>query len=155
MTAFRKQAARAKPKKIPKRARRPLVLSEHEISKSHSLLIDPAGLILFAMLAGGDYDTKGLPGCGPSVTMLAVKQGLGCSLCACRDQRECSTWDAQLADFLRTTFSGRSISVPAGFPDFKTLQKYRSPEVSSEDALRKKERDSTSTTYARYRSSSF
>jgi Holliday junction resolvase YEN1 len=37
------------------------------------LSIDPAGLVLFAMLAGGDYDTKGLPGCGPSVTMLAVK----------------------------------------------------------------------------------
>jgi Holliday junction resolvase YEN1 len=50
------------------------------------LSIDSKGLVLFAMLAGGDYDTKGLPGCGPSVTMQVVKQGLGCSLCVCCDQ---------------------------------------------------------------------
>lgn len=36
------------------------------------LQIDREGLVLFAMLVGGDYDAKGLPGCGQKIAMKAV-----------------------------------------------------------------------------------
>lgn len=99
------------------------------------LAIDREGLVLFAMLVGGDYDTKGLPGCGPSIALQAVGQGIGQSLCLCQSQRDCSTWSMQLAEFLRTNSRGRSLDVPMAFPDFKTLQKYYSPKVSSDEVL--------------------
>jgi Holliday junction resolvase YEN1 len=100
------------------------------------LAIDCESLVPFAMLVGGDYDTKGLPSCGPKVAMRAVAQGLGRSLCLCRSQRDCDTWSMQLADFLRTTSRGQSIDVPLNSPDFKTLQKYYNPKVSADEVLR-------------------
>ncbi|THY72605.1 hypothetical protein D6C87_02468 [Aureobasidium pullulans] len=35
--------------------------------------INRQGLILFALLSGGDYDTKGLPGCGPMAALEAAQ----------------------------------------------------------------------------------
>ncbi|KAF2825978.1 hypothetical protein CC86DRAFT_37249 [Ophiobolus disseminans] len=102
--------------------------------KTH-LQIDRQALVLFAMLVGGDYDEKGLPGCGPSLAMKAVKKGLGPSLCMCRNQRECDVWALQLDEFLRTS-GGRNTALPIGFPAFKTLVKYNSPKVSSDETLR-------------------
>lgn len=93
------------------------------------------GFVLFAMLVGGDYDTKGLPGCGPRIAMKAVQQGLGHTLCACRSQEDCDTWGLQLDACLRTS-GGRGINVPFGFPDFKTLIKYNSPKVTGDETLK-------------------
>ncbi|KAH7384236.1 hypothetical protein DE146DRAFT_769964 [Phaeosphaeria sp. MPI-PUGE-AT-0046c] len=76
------------------------------------LQIDREGLVLFAMLVGGDYDTKGLPGCGPKIAMIAVQRGLGQTLCACRNQRDCDTWS-----------------------HFKTLVKYNTPKVTPDHLL--------------------
>jgi Holliday junction resolvase YEN1 len=81
--------------------------------------IDPEGLVRFLILVRGDYDTEGLPGCGPSVAMRALEQGLGRSLCQCQDQRDCGAWGVRLADFLRTTPHGRSVTVPMNFTDLK------------------------------------
>jgi Holliday junction resolvase YEN1 len=97
--------------------------------------LDREGLVLFAMLAGGDYDEKGLTQCGPSTALAAVKKGLGQSLCACRNQRDCNAWSAELAMFFLTVPRARSIIVPPGFPDYKTLVKYHCPKVSSDEDL--------------------
>ncbi|KAF1846993.1 uncharacterized protein K460DRAFT_352184 [Cucurbitaria berberidis CBS 394.84] len=102
--------------------------------------LDREGLVLFAMLSGGDYQTSGLPGCGTATAMHAVKMGLGRALCSCRNQRDCSVWSAQLAEFLRTTPRAKHIFVPANFPDFKILQKYYNPKVSSDEVLRSSSR---------------
>ncbi|KAF1921501.1 hypothetical protein BDU57DRAFT_51319 [Ampelomyces quisqualis] len=101
--------------------------------KAH-LKIDREGLVLFAMLAGGDYDTKGLPGCGPRIAMKAVKQGLGHALCVCRSQRDCDMWSIALAECLNSN-GGRGTSIPIGFPDYKTLVKYNSPKVTNDITL--------------------
>ncbi|CAN9268483.1 unnamed protein product [Alternaria alternata] len=102
--------------------------------------LDRDGLVLFAMLVGGDYDVKGLPQCGPSLALQAVKQGLGRRLVACRDQMECGLWAVELAMFLEKTARGRSIDIPLGFPDFRTLQKYYNPKVTSDEDLLNKSR---------------
>jgi Holliday junction resolvase YEN1 len=96
-----------------------------------NLHLDREALVLFAMLVGGDYDTQGLPGCGPSMAMKAVRKGLGQSLCESRNQRDCDEWSMCLAECLP-----RSIAVPTGFPDFKTLVKYNSPKVTADEVLR-------------------
>jgi Holliday junction resolvase YEN1 len=98
------------------------------------LQIDREGLILFAMLVGGDYDTKGLPGCGPSMALRMIKKGLGQSLCACSSQRDCDNWSIRMAEGLQSS-GGRAIDIPPRFPDFKTLVKYNSPKVTGDDAL--------------------
>jgi Holliday junction resolvase YEN1 len=72
-----------------------------------------------------------LPGCGPSAAMKVVRKNLGRSLCECRNQRECDAWSMSLADFLP-----RGLTIPVGFPDFKTLVKYNSPKVTADEALR-------------------
>jgi Holliday junction resolvase YEN1 len=96
--------------------------------------LDREGLVLFAMLVGGDYD-KGLLNCGRETALRAVKQGLGQSLCACRSQRDCSLWSGELTMFLQSTPLGRRITIPPTYPDYKTLQKYYHPKVSSDEEL--------------------
>jgi Holliday junction resolvase YEN1 len=99
------------------------------------LQIDREGLVLFAMLVGGDYDTTGLPGCGPSMALKAIRKGLGQTLCVCRSQRDCDIWRTQLIECL-PRYGGRGSTVPIGFPDYKTLMKYNSPKVTGDEALK-------------------
>ncbi|KAL6151796.1 hypothetical protein ACJBU6_09740 [Exserohilum turcicum] len=104
-----------------------------DLKQRHGL--DREGYVLFAMLVGGDYDERGLPQCGPGIALQAVRRGLGKSLCACRDQRECDLWSEELAAFLHSTPRGRAIPVPPLFPDYKILKKYYSPKVTSDVEL--------------------
>ncbi|KAH7083689.1 PIN domain-like protein [Paraphoma chrysanthemicola] len=106
-----------------------------EKNKKTARVIDREALVLFAMLVGGDYDTKGLPGCGPSIAMKILKSGLGKSLCKCRSQVECNAWSQKLQKAFDTS-GARSIQVPAGFPEFKPLQKYNNPKVTSDSVLK-------------------
>jgi Holliday junction resolvase YEN1 len=106
------------------------VVRASEIREAHGL--DRDGLVLFAMLKGGDYDTKGLPGCGEAATMRAVKAGLGRSLCNCRTKADCMAWRENLVSFFSRS---RSIVVPPNFPEIKTLNKYNKPTVSTDEEL--------------------
>ncbi|KAF1830088.1 hypothetical protein BDW02DRAFT_116872 [Decorospora gaudefroyi] len=115
-----------------KNAKYARVVKARDMQEKYGL--DREGLVLFAMLVGGDYD-KGLPQCGPSTAIQAAKRGLGRSLCACRSQGDCDLWTVELAVFLQTTSRGRSIPIPPAFPDYKTLKKYYSPKVSSDEQL--------------------
>ncbi|KAF5846475.1 hypothetical protein GGP41_003853 [Bipolaris sorokiniana] len=97
--------------------------------------LDREGLVLFAMLVGGDYDQQGLPQCGPGIALQVVKEGLGRSLCECRNQFDCQLWSKELAQFLNTFTRGRSIPVPSMFPDYDILKKYYRPKVTSDQEL--------------------
>lgn len=108
------------------------IVRAHDLKKN--LQIDREGLVLFAMLVGGDYDAQGLPGCGPKIAIEAVQRGLGQTLCACRNQRDCDAWSRELDTCLRTS-GGRHIPIPFGFPDFKTLVKYDTPKVTPDQIL--------------------
>lgn len=104
------------------------------------LNLDREGLVLFAMLVGGDYHPTGLPGCGAGIALAAVREGnLAHALCLCRNQRDCADWSIRLAGFLQTKPRARNLRIPAGFPDFKILQKYYKPKVTSDELLQRNE----------------
>ena len=93
-------------------------------------------LVLFAMLVGGDYDTVGLRGCGAGMALRAAKnKQLVRSLVSCKDQEDCNVWSRYLAEWFRTIPRGGTISVPQDYPNFKILQKYYKPKVSSDEKL--------------------
>jgi Holliday junction resolvase YEN1 len=103
------------------------------------LNLDREGLVLFAMLVGGDYHPTGLPGCGAGIALSAAKEGsLAQALCLCRNQRDCLDWSLLLAAFLQTKSRARSLRIPANFPDYKILQKYYRPKVTSDELLKGK-----------------
>jgi Holliday junction resolvase YEN1 len=98
--------------------------------------LTPEALVLFAMLSGGDYDPTGLRGCGVATALRAARnEQLVCSLVSCQNQRDCSTWSGYLAAWLRTAPRGGMICVPGDYPNYKILQKYYKPKVSSDEAL--------------------
>ncbi|TIA49060.1 hypothetical protein D6C83_04931, partial [Aureobasidium pullulans] len=94
--------------------------------------INRQGLILFALLSGGDYDTKGLPGCGPMAALEAAQFDngrLGKILCETPlRQLHCFT------ESLRTYFQmpgSRNVYVPPGYPRDLHVKNYREPKVST------------------------
>jgi Holliday junction resolvase YEN1 len=92
--------------------------------------------VLFAMLAGGDYNETGLRGCGAATALSAARDGqLAQSLCLCRNQRDCVEWSFRLAAFLHAKPRTRNLHIPADFPDFKILQKYYRPKVTNNEPL--------------------
>ncbi|KAF3053788.1 hypothetical protein E8E11_007057 [Didymella keratinophila] len=100
------------------------------------LNLDRESFVLFAMLAGGDYNEVGLRGCGAATALSAAKDGqLAQSLCLCRNQRDCVEWSYRLAAFLQAKPRTRSLHIPANFPDFKILQKYYRPKVTSDELI--------------------
>lgn len=93
------------------------------------------GCVLFAMLAGGDYNFFGLPGCGAATALKAAQSGLGISLCGAKDQVSCKQWrDRVLVPFFKR--EKIQIAVPESFPSFKILQLYNNPKVRDEADLR-------------------
>jgi Holliday junction resolvase YEN1 len=92
--------------------------------------LDRFGIFLFAVLCGGDYDTKGLPGCGSRTAWQVAQKGLGLCLFHASPS-ELSGW----RQLLRAGLGSRNIQVPETFPDLKALKHYRSPAVSTSDEL--------------------
>ena len=101
-----------------------------EIERKHR--INRQGLVLFALLSGGDYDTKGLPGCGPTAALAAAQFDngrLGEILCETPlRQLHCFT------ESLRTYFQmpgTQNVYVPPGYPRDLHVKNYREPKVST------------------------
>ena len=90
--------------------------------------LDRDGLVLFAVLAGGDYDLKGLPGCGPKATLDAIKSGLGKSLVEAFEKNTLQEWRKSLVQHFRQKRS--KIAVPENFPDYENVRDYLKPKVS-------------------------
>lgn len=99
--------------------------------------IDQQGLVLFAMLCGGDYDTTGVRGCGPKTAIQVAKMHIGLASTLCNSsQHELPLWRENLVQQLRQQRS--TISVPMDFPNYKTLEKYSHPVVTTVAELRSK-----------------
>lgn len=87
------------------------------------------------MLAGGDYNTAGLPDCGPQIARVVSRKqhGLAHSLCQASEY-DLPAWRSQLEEALRQ--AGKRVPVPSTFPDFKALGHYIYPVVTPENNLR-------------------
>ncbi|QSZ29517.1 hypothetical protein DSL72_004031 [Monilinia vaccinii-corymbosi] len=101
--------------------------------------LDREGMILVALMSGGDYKTEGIPGCGVKVACEAARAGFGKRLCRIRreDVAAYDEWRADLAHELFTNESKffktrrRALQIPEDFPDRKVLGYYTHPVVSS------------------------
>ncbi|MCJ1384515.1 hypothetical protein MMC17_007632 [Xylographa soralifera] len=105
--------------------------------------LDRDGMVLIALMSGGDYDTVGIPGCGPKVACQAAKAGFGKELCKLTkdDIIGLKQWREKLNYELRTNESGyfqrknKTIRVPDDFPDKKVFSYYARPVISSAEKV--------------------
>ncbi|TGO68158.1 hypothetical protein BOTNAR_0029g00260 [Botryotinia narcissicola] len=91
------------------------------------------GLVLFAVLKGGDYskDGKSLTNCGAALALqiATAKEGFGEDLCNA-SHAQFSTWRKRLREYL--TRINKRIDVPDNFPDTRIVELYNKPLVSPE-----------------------
>ena len=113
------------------------VLRKSEIETRSGLT--PRGLILVALLSGGDYNPDGVPGFGPTLACEIAKAGFGeelLELMASDDKDGMQEWRDRLQVELETNESGyfkvkrKTLRVPADFPDQTILDYYTNPAVS-------------------------
>lgn len=103
------------------------------------------GLILIALLSGGDYHQAGLSGCGPKVAHGLARCGFGDSLLSAARtltredlQEYLVAWKKDLAEELRTNsrdilgrrYNSLSKTIPEEFPDIDILMSYSNPITS-------------------------
>ncbi|RDW68397.1 hypothetical protein BP5796_09054 [Coleophoma crateriformis] len=112
---------------------------ESEATKRGVSGLDREGMILVALMSGGDYDTDGIPGCGIKVACEAARAGFGRSLCRISrsDLAALDAWRQNLMHELETNESKffrskhKSIKIPQDFPDKEILGLYTHPVVST------------------------
>jgi Holliday junction resolvase YEN1 len=118
--------------------RKKMVQGHIKVYQAKTLLekhdLDPDGFFLFAVLTGGVYNTKHLPGCGPKTAALLSKQDVGLAQ-KLRNALGATlpTWRGELQDDLRRY--GKATEVPFGFPQFKPLNNHWNPTVSTPEQL--------------------
>ncbi|KAL9131300.1 MAG: hypothetical protein Q9217_000735 [Psora testacea] len=101
--------------------------------------LDSEGMILVALMSGGDYMQAGIPGCGIKIACQAAKAGFGTDLCRLSkdDHAGLQEWRNRLQHELRTNESGyflrkhNGINIPEAFPDTKVFSYYTHPIISS------------------------
>ncbi|KAF2091849.1 PIN domain-like protein [Saccharata proteae CBS 121410] len=112
-------------------------------TKAGSAGLDREGMILVALMSGGDYLPEGIPGCGPKTACEAARAGFGRRLCkiAKRDTVAIKAWKEDLAHELHTNESKffrrkhSTLTIPDDFPRMDILGYYTNPAISSADAL--------------------
>ncbi|KAJ5211253.1 DNA repair protein (XPGC) [Penicillium cf. griseofulvum] len=108
--------------------------------------LDRPGMILFAMLSGGDYLPSGIPKCGSKLAAEIAKAGFGEDLLQeLASQADVDAglneWRERLQYELEENESGYftrkhpAVRVPASFPDRKILEYYAEPKVSSDEEM--------------------
>lgn len=111
--------------------------------------LDPEGMILVALLSGGDYDEAGVAGIGSRLACEIARAGFGSDLLELvrkSDEDGIREWRERLQFELETNESGyfkvkrKSIQVPDTFPDRKILGYYLNPAVTPDDELPKLEK---------------
>ena len=103
--------------------------------------INREGMILIAMMSGGDYLPGGIPGCGIKTASEAAKGGFGSELCNIHreDAEGFKQWRNRLQHELTTNEGGhfkkshKELSIPDNFPDKNVLSYYTHPVTSSAD----------------------
>lgn len=105
--------------------------------------LDREGMILVALMSGGDYIPEGIPGCGPKLACDAARAGFGRDLVALKrkDAAGLRMWRERLQYQIQTNeaklFSRRkpSLNIPEDFPSQEVLGYYTHPCVSGPDKL--------------------
>lgn len=100
--------------------------------------LDREGMVLVALMSGGDYMPDGIPGCGIKVACEAARAGYGKSLCRLKasDTDGIAAWKRGLAEELKSNESGyfrtkhASLTLPTKFPNMEVLRLYTHPVVS-------------------------
>jgi Holliday junction resolvase YEN1 len=107
--------------------------------------LDREGMILVALMSGGDYVPEGIPGCGPKTACEAAKAGFGRDLCGIptNDKRAMSEWRERLQHELKTNESKLfkrkhgALKIPNDFPRLDILGYYTHPAISNPAGLDK------------------
>ncbi|EMR64200.1 putative flap structure-specific endonuclease protein [Eutypa lata UCREL1] len=108
-----------------------------ELQKGGSGL-DREGMVLVALMSGGDYIPEGIPGAGVKLACEAARAGFGKRLCQLKraDTSELNSWREWLVYELRHNESGffrtrhKALHVPDDFPNLDVLRYYTHPVVS-------------------------
>lgn len=100
------------------------------------------GLVLVALMRGGDYLPEGMPGCGIKTAVDAARAGFGKDLYEVRDDEDgLKKWRERLQYEMASNESGwfkrknRKANVPAGFPNKEILGWYAGPMVSDSEKV--------------------
>ncbi|RYP92418.1 hypothetical protein DL770_001435 [Monosporascus sp. CRB-9-2] len=105
--------------------------------------LDREGMVLVALMSGGDYLPEGIPGAGVKLACEAARAGFGKSLCQLKrsDTSGLNSWRERLIYELRTNESGffrtrhKALHVPDTFPNIDVLRYYTHPVVSPASTL--------------------
>lgn len=121
--------------------------TEEEHGLPANVPLDRAGMILFAMLSGGDYLPSGVPKCGSKLAAEIAKAGFGSDLLdivnsdAVDVDAKLDEWRTRLQFELEENESGyfqtkhKAVRIPETFPDRTILSYYANPVVSTSDDL--------------------
>ncbi|KAK9235817.1 PIN domain-like protein [Lipomyces kononenkoae] len=103
-----------------------------------SLRLTRAGMVLIAMMSGGDYSPAGVLRCGVKTAIEIGQAGYGDSLVECKFQKEkVNDWKEKLIESLRNNVSGefrnrhRAINLSEDFPQKPLFNSYFNPVVSN------------------------
>lgn len=107
--------------------------------------LDREGMILIALMSGGDYITEGIPGCGIKIACEAARAGYGKRLCQIprSDVEAYSQWRNDLVHEIHTNESKhfrmkhKALNIPEDFPNKEVLALYTHPVVSSASKVEK------------------
>lgn len=109
--------------------------------------LDRAGMILFAMLSGGDYLPSGVPKCGSKLAAEIARAGFGQDLLEILESdpseldMKLDEWRERLQYELEENESGyfqtkhKAVRIPETFPDRTVLSYYAKPVVSTESEI--------------------
>ena len=109
--------------------------------------LDRPGMVLFAMLSGGDYLPSGVPKCGGKLAAEISKAGFGSDLLDAISAKgterteQLSEWRERLQYELEENESGyfntkhKAVRIPPSFPDPTILEYYVSPAESNAEEL--------------------
>jgi Holliday junction resolvase YEN1 len=114
-------------------------------TKNGPSALDREGMILVALMSGGDYVPEGIPGCGPKTACEAAKAGFGHDLCKIptTDRKAMSEWRERLQHELKTNESKlfrrkhTTLKIPNDFPRLDILGYYTHPAISNQTGLDK------------------
>ncbi|KAL8921424.1 MAG: hypothetical protein Q9208_005750 [Pyrenodesmia sp. 3 TL-2023] len=114
-----------------------------EATKQGKSGLDSDGMILIALMSGGDYIPAGVPGCGIKIACEAARAGFGPDLCRLQrnDTAGLNQWRERLQYELHVNESGffrtrhKALAIPDNFPDRKVLGYYTNPCVSNAQQL--------------------
>jgi Holliday junction resolvase YEN1 len=123
------------------RGKVPTHVSIYDAKKDYNGLsgLTREGMILVALISGGDYIPQGIPKSGIKLACEAARAGYGESLCALHpdDESGLETWKTDLVREVQTNesryfkFKRKNFTIPSEFPSRTVLGYYTHPLVSS------------------------